>query len=103
MSYFKSMGLDVTRAAGVQFLNILDLNKSSEAISYQNQTKVIDTRVESIRNSIIGGQPTKSGDWVDWSNTVKQNLAPVAYKLVTLSVLFNFIHFFDSAKAIKQF
>lgn len=53
--------------------------------------------------STLGGLPPKSGDWLDWANTVKANLAPVSYQLTTLSALFNFIHGFDAAGAIKSF
>lgn len=52
---------------------------------------------------MIGGQPPRKGDWIDWYSTVKDNLAPVKYKLNALSVLFNFIHFLDVEKATKGF
>lgn len=55
------------------------------------------------RLSTIGGLPPRSGDWLDWANTVKDNLAPVSYQLTTLSVLFNFIHGIDVNATVKSY
>ena len=70
---------------------------------YQNQTNLISSKVETTRLATIGGLPPKSGDWLDWANTVKDNLAPVSYQLTTLSVLFNFIPSLNATEAIKSF
>lgn len=51
----------------------------------------------------MGGLPPRSGNWIDWANTVKDALAPVSYRLTTLSVLFNFIPGFDAAGAVKSY
>lgn len=81
----------------------LGIELSQDLKRYTNQTRVINNKVSTVRTSIIGGQPPKTGNWIDWANTVKANLAPVSYKLNTLSVLFNFIHNIDVAAAVKGF
>ena len=70
---------------------------------HQNQTNLISSKVETTRLSTIGGLPPRSGDWLDWANTVKDNLAPVSYQLTTLSVLFNFVPSLNATEAIKSF
>lgn len=70
---------------------------------YQNQTNVINTKVDTTRLATIGGLPPKSGDWLDWANTVKENLAPVKYQLTTISVLFNFVPNINATEAVKSY
>ena len=103
MSLFKSMNLDTTFAAQVQFFGKIGINLTEEMKRYENQTRLIDSKVETTRLSTLGGLPPRSGDWIDWANTVKGSLAPVSYQLTTLSVLFNFIHGIDTAGAIKSY
>lgn len=103
MSLFKSMNLDIAFAAKIQFFSKVGISLSDEMKRYQNQTQVIDSKVETTRLSTLGGTPPKSGNWIDWANTVKTNLAPVSYQFFTISNLFNFIHGIDAAGAIKSF
>ena len=103
MSLFKSMNLDISFAAKVQFFSKVGISLSDDMKRYQNQTQVINSKVDTTRLSTLGGLPPKSGNWLDWANTVKGSLAPVSYQLTTLSVLFNFIHSFDAAGAIKSY
>lgn len=70
---------------------------------YLNQTNVINTKVETTRLSTIGGLPPRSGNWLDWANTVKDNLAPVSYELTAISVLFNFVPNINATKAVSSF
>ena len=91
MSFFKSMKLDVNIAAQVQFANKFHLEMSEDLKKYQNQTNVVNTKVESQKSSMIGGEPPVSGSWIDWQRTVRDNLAPISYELTTISVLFTFI------------
>ena len=51
---------------------------------------------------MIGGQPPVGGDWIQWQNTVKDNLAPISYDLTSLSELFRFVSDIDSAKTAKD-
>lgn len=103
MALFKSMNIDTSYAAKVQFYYKIGINLTDEMKRYQNQTQIIDSKVETTRLSTLGGLPPRSGDWLDWANTVKNNLAPISYQLTTLSVLFNFIHSIDTANAIKSY
>lgn len=70
---------------------------------YASQTKVVNSKVETTTIATVGGLPPSSGNWVDWVNSVKTNLAPVSYKFSAITTLFNFIPGFDSAGAIKSF
>ena len=97
------MGLDVNRAAQVQFLNKFSINLTNETKKYESQTKVVDVKVEAEKEAMLGGEPPQSGNWIDWQRTVRDNLAPISYHLTTLSTLFNFIHFIEVKEAIKNF
>lgn len=103
MSLFKSMNIDLSMAAQAQFFMSASISMSEELKRYANQTKVVNSKVESTSIATVGGLPPSSGNWVDWVNTVKGNLAPISYKFSAITVLFNFIPNFDSAGAIKSF
>ena len=103
MSYFQSTNIDVKVAAKVQFANMFSLSMSEDLKRYQNQTNVANTKVETIKKVMIGGEPPKSGTWIDWERSVKDNLAPISYDLTALTVLFNFVHDVDAPKAIASF
>ena len=103
MALFQSMKLDIHIAASIQYFNIIGMALNAEQKRYLNQTNVINSKVSTTRIASIGGEPPKSGDWMDWANTVKSNLAPVTYELTTLSVLFNFIQGINATAAIKSF
>jgi hypothetical protein len=66
ISFFESMKLDVDRAAQIQLFEKLGISQSEEMKRYSNQTNIINNRVETTRISTLGGEPPKSGDWVDW-------------------------------------
>jgi hypothetical protein len=83
------MKLDLNIAAQMQFMAMVHISISEEYKQYINQTKVINTKVESTQLSTIGGLPPSSGVWNDWVSTVKVNLAPISYKLAAVIVLFN--------------
>ena len=97
------MKLDLHIAASIQYFKIIGMNLTDDQKHYMNQTNVINSKVSTTRISSIGGEPPKSGDWMEWANTVKSNLAPVTYELTTLSVLFNFIQGINATAAIKSF
>lgn len=97
------MKLDVEMATSIQYMNKIGVNLTDEMKKYQNQTNLISSKVEATRMSTIGGEPPQSGNWIDWANTVKDHLAPVSYRLTTISVLFNYIPSFDAAAAIKSY
>lgn len=97
------MKLDLNMAASIQYMTKIGANLTDEQKKYQNQTKFISSKVEVTRMSTVGGLPPQSGNWIDWANTVKDNLAPVSYRLTTISVLFNYIPSFDSAAAINSY
>ena len=103
MSYFASMNIDVKTAAKVQFANAFDLSMSEDLKKYQNQTNIANSRVETTSRVMIGGEPPKSGTWIDWERTVKGSLAPVSYDLTALTVLFNFVPGINATKAIASF
>lgn len=103
MSLFESMKLDINIAAKIQYMEKVGMQLTQELKNYVSQAKFISSKVSTTRLSTIGGMPPKSGDWIDWANSVKDNLAPVSYKISSLSTLFNFIHNFDAAGAIKSF
>jgi hypothetical protein len=103
MSLFTSMNLDVKYAAEVQFYEKLELNLTDDMKRYQNQTSVINTKVDTSRLSTLGGLPPRSGDFHDWVDTVKENLAPVSYQLTTISVLFNFVPNINVSDAVKSY
>ena len=52
---------------------------------------------------MIGGEPPRSGSWIDWERTVKDNLAPISYDLTALTVLFNFVPNINATQAIASF
>ena len=52
---------------------------------------------------MIGGEPPRSGDWIDWERTVKDNLAPISYDLTAITMLFNFIPRLNAKKAIASY
>lgn len=81
----------------------LGIQLSQDLKRYVNQTRIINNKVSTTRTSNIGGQPPKTGNWIDWANTVKDKLAPVSYNLVTLSMLFKFIGNIDVAAVMKSF
>ena len=60
------MNLDVNIAAKVQFANLFHLSMSEDLKKYQNQTNIINTKVETEKASMIGGEPPVSGSWIDW-------------------------------------
>jgi len=97
------MKLDLNIAAQMQFMSMVHISMSEEYKQYINQTKVINTKVESTQLSTIGGLPPSSGNWNDWVNTVKGNLAPISYKLTAVIVLFNYIPGLDVAGAVNSF
>ena len=97
------MKLDLHMAAQFQFFTVAGMSLTDELKKYANQTKVINTKVETTTVASIGGLPPASGNWVDWVNTVRQNLAPVSYKFAAITVLFNYISGIDAAGAIKSF
>ena len=99
MSYFKSMSLDINIAAKVQYANLVHAEMSEDLKKYQAQTNVINQKVSATKQVIIGGEPPKTGNWIDWERTVKDNLAPIFYDLTAISVLFNYINNMDVAKA----
>lgn len=70
---------------------------------YQNQTSVINTKVDTTHLSIIGGLPPRSGKMADWINTVKDNLAPVSYQMTTTSALFGFIPNINATEANRSY
>ena len=102
MSYFKSMNLDINIAAKVQFANMFNVSMSEDLKRYQNQTNLITKKVQSTKYVIVGGEPPKTGNWIDWERTVKDNLAPISYDLTALTVLFNYIPNLDVAKATSS-
>ncbi len=79
MSLFESMKLDIKIAASIQYFNIIGMSLNADQKRYLNQTSVINSKVSTTRIASIGGEPPKSGDWMDWASTVKANLAPVTY------------------------
>ena len=99
MSYFKSMNLDINIAAKVQFAGHFNASMSEDLKKYQAQTNVINQKVETTKLAIIGGEPPKTGNWIDWERTVKDNLAPISYDLTALTVLFNYIPNLNATKA----
>lgn len=103
ISLFKSMKLDLNVAAQMQFLTSAHISISDEYKRYINQTKVINTKVESTQLSTIGGLPPASGVWNEWVNTVKANLAPISYRLAAVIVLFNYVPGLDAAGAVNSF
>ena len=103
MSYFASMNIEVKTAAKVQFANAFDLSMSEDLKKYQNQTKLADNKVETTKRVMIGGEPPKSGTWIDWERTVRGSLAPISYDLTALTVLFNFVPGLNAEKAIAGF
>ena len=103
ISLFKSMKLDLNIAAQMQFLASAHISISDEYKRYVNQTKVINTKVQSTQLSTIGGLPPASGNWNDWVSTVKANLAPISYKLAAVIVLFNYIPGLDATAAVNSF
>ena len=66
MAFFKSMGLDVNIASKVQFANSFKLSMSEDLKKYQNQTNVVNTKVETHKAYMIGGEPPVNGSWIDW-------------------------------------
>lgn len=103
MSLFKSLKIDLSIAAQMQFLMSASVSISDEYKRYANQTKVVNTKVETTSIATVGGLPPSSGNWIDWVNTVKANLAPVAYKFSAITVLFNYIPGLDAQAAINSF
>jgi hypothetical protein len=85
------MKLDLHIAAQVQFFLKSGMSLSDDLKRYENQTKVISSKVETERLSTVGGLPPASGNWIDWVNSVKANLAPISYKITGIVVLFNHI------------
>ncbi len=73
------MKLDIKIAASIQYFNIIGMSLNADQKRYLNQTSVINSKVSTTRIASIGGEPPKSGDWMDWASTVKANLAPVTY------------------------
>ena len=57
MAFFESMKLDATRAASVQFLKYLNISLSDQEKKYESQTQTINTKVDTITNFMIGGEP----------------------------------------------
>ena len=81
MSFFKSMNLDINIAAKVQFASRFNVSMTEDMKRYQNQTNLVNQKVQSTKYVIIGGESPKTGNWIDWERTVKDNLAPGSYIL----------------------
>lgn len=52
---------------------------------------------------MVGGEPPKSGEWIDWQRTVKDYLAPVSVDLISISALFSYVPDIDAGKAQQGF
>ena len=85
------MGLDINTATRVQFANFFKLSMSDELKKYQEQTNVINTKILTTKQLNIGGEPQKGGSWEDWERSVRDNLAPMSYDLVSITSLFNYV------------
>lgn len=103
ISLFKSMKLDLSIAAQFQFFSMAGMSLTEDLKKYANQTKVINTKVETSSIASVGGLPPASGNWIDWVNTVRGNLAPVSYRFAAITVLFNYVPGIDAAGAIQSF
>lgn len=103
MSLFKSMKIDLSIAAQAQFFMSASISLTDELKRYANHTQVVNSKVETTNMAPVGGLPPLSGNWVDWVNTVKGNLAPISYKFSAITVLFNYIPGLDAAGAIQNF
>ena len=97
------MNFDMKMVAQFQFASKFHLEMSEELKKYQNQTSVANTKVDSQKSSMIGGEPPVSGSWIDWQKTVRDNLAPISYELTTLSALFGFIPNLNASQATAGF
>ena len=97
------MKLDLHIAAQVQFFMKSGMNLSDDLKRYVNQTKVISSKVETERLATIGGLPPSSGNWIDWVNSVKANLAPISYKMTGIVVLISRIDGIDKQAVTSSF
>ncbi len=81
----KSISVDVKAAAKLKYMQWSgDFN--AEVQTKSKEINAFDSKVSNTKEIYIGSKPNK--DWTVWANSIKQDPAPIDYKVVSLSDLF---------------
>ena len=98
----RALDVSVAEAASFSFAKFT-ANESVNWTKHEAEIDYFDTKANKSTAVYIGSQPPASGNWIDWQKGVRDQPAPITYKMFVLSDLFPSIEGIDTEATEKSF
>lgn len=98
----RALDISVAEAASFSFAKFT-ANESVNWTKHEQEIDYFDKKANSSTAVYIGSQPPPSGNWIDWQKGVRDQPAPITYKMWVLSDLFSNIKDIDYKAAEQSF